>query len=100
MTAFAIAVQIATHQWGLKMKSGNPAFSVNRRILVSRLALLPTVTGMLLSSSAQAQVTQGDPLASWNDGPAKQAIIDFVRATTDRSSPKFVPLPERIATFD
>ena len=23
------------------------------------------------------------PLASWNDGPAKQAILDFVRITTD-----------------
>jgi hypothetical protein len=42
----------------------------------------------------------GSQLASWNDGPAKQAIIDFVRATTDPSSPKFVPPEERIATFD
>jgi phosphoserine phosphatase len=41
-----------------------------------------------------------DPLPSWNDGPAKQAIVDFVRATTDKASPNFVPLSERIATFD
>ena len=39
-------------------------------------------------------------MASWNDGPAKQAIIDFVRATTDQGSPKFVPAEERVATFD
>ena len=39
-------------------------------------------------------------LASWNDGPAKQAIIDFVRATTDQGSPKFVPPEDRVATFD
>src|SRR5215468_10572140 len=41
-----------------------------------------------------------DPLPSWNDGPAKQAIIKFVQATTDQSNPKFVPPAERIATFD
>ncbi len=43
---------------------------------------------------------QTDPLPSWNDGPAKQAIVDFVQATTDQASPKFVPPAERIATFD
>ena len=41
-----------------------------------------------------------DTLASWNEGPAKQAIIDFVKATTDKASPDFVPPEERIATFD
>jgi len=40
------------------------------------------------------------PLASWNNGPAKQAILDFVHATTDPSSKEFVPPEERIATFD
>ena len=33
------------------------------------------------------------------DGPAKSAINEFVRATSDQSSPKFVPPEERIATF-
>ena len=41
-----------------------------------------------------------DPLPSWNDGPAKQAIVAFVKETTDQASPKFVPPEERIATFD
>lgn len=41
-----------------------------------------------------------DPLPSWNEGPAKQAIIDFVQATTSRESSHFVPPDERIATFD
>ena len=31
---------------------------------------------------------QTDPLPSWNDGPAKQAIVDFVRATTDSVEPE------------
>ena len=43
---------------------------------------------------------QTDPLPSWNDGPAKQAIVEFVKTTTDRASPQFVPPEERIATFD
>lgn len=43
---------------------------------------------------------QTDPLPSWNDGPAKQAIMGFVRATTDPASPDFVPPEARLATFD
>src|SRR5262245_22561571 len=41
-----------------------------------------------------------DPLPSWNDGAAKSAIVDFVRVTTDKLGPKFVPPEQRIATFD
>jgi phosphoglycolate phosphatase-like HAD superfamily hydrolase len=43
---------------------------------------------------------QTDPLQSWNDGTAKQAIVDFVEATTTEGSARFVPPAERIATFD
>src|SRR5436309_7320436 len=59
--------------------------------------------GLVLCALLLADVRAGaqtDPLPSWNDGPAKQAILDFVKATTDPSSPKLVPVPERIATFD
>src|SRR5215831_5620891 len=45
-------------------------------------------------------VAQTDPLPSWNDGPAKQSIVQFVQATTTQGSTKFVPEAERIATFD
>ena len=82
------------------MKSGKASSGIDRRTLVSGLALLPVASGASFSTAAQAQVTAGAPLASWNDGAAKQAIIDFVRATTDQGSPKFVPPEERIATFD
>ena len=41
-----------------------------------------------------------DPLPAWNDGPAKQAITEFVAKVTKPGSPDFVPVPERIATFD
>jgi phosphoglycolate phosphatase-like HAD superfamily hydrolase len=53
----------------------------------------------LLAASVRA-TAQTDPLPSWNGGAAKKAIVDFVQATTDKSSPKFVPPEERIATFD
>ena len=41
-----------------------------------------------------------DPLPSWNQGAAKQSIITFVEKVTKPGSPDFVPVPERIATFD
>ncbi len=43
---------------------------------------------------------QPDPLPSWSEGPARQAIVSFVRQTTDSASPQFVPPDQRIATFD
>jgi len=52
---------------------------------------------VLLAVGAYAQP---DPLPSWNAGAAKQAILEFVRVTTDQSSPKYVPPARRIATFD
>ena len=52
---------------------------------------------LLLSSPAY---TQMDPLPSWNDGPAKKAIIEFIKKTTEKGSPRFVPPEARIATFD
>lgn len=47
-----------------------------------------------------ALATADDPLPSWNDGAAKQAIIDFVDRVTDEGSPDFVLPEQRIATFD
>jgi len=60
---------------------------------------------LVLGSAASATLVspsnaQSDPLPSWNDGPAKQAIVKFVHSTTDAASPNFVPVAERIATFD
>ena len=41
-----------------------------------------------------------DPLPSWNNTAAKKAIVTFVEKVTGEGSPDFVPVPERIATFD
>jgi hypothetical protein len=74
---------------------------VNRRVLLSTLALLPTLSELLLPLSARAQTAAaGDLLPSWNDGPAKQAILDFVHTTIERSSPSYVSPEDRIAVFD
>src|SRR6266404_7263477 len=83
------------------MKPAISSSGIDRRTFLSALAVLPAIPGPFLTASAQAQTaTSSNALPSWNDGPAKQAIIDFVRATTDQGSPKFVPPEERIATFD
>ena len=66
------------------MSSDRPSSSIDRRVLISGMALLPALSGMRLVGIAQAQTTQGGSLASWNDGPAKQAIMDFVRAATEQ----------------
>jgi phosphoglycolate phosphatase-like HAD superfamily hydrolase len=72
--------------------------SVSRRRLISALAVLTVLPKTLLP--AAAQTTTGDPLPSWNDGAAKQSIVSFVAAVTREGSPDFVPVPQRIATFD
>ena len=59
--------------------------------------LVGLIAGLAWATQALAQT---DPLPSWNDGPAKRAIVAFVNVTTDTASPKFVPPAERIATFD
>jgi phosphoglycolate phosphatase-like HAD superfamily hydrolase len=82
------------------MTSDDASPGIDRRALVAALALLPALPGTLLSAAAPAVAQPGAPLASWNDGAAKQAILDFVRVTTDRTNPKFIPPEDRIATFD
>ncbi|MBR0911202.1 HAD family hydrolase [Bradyrhizobium japonicum] len=73
---------------------------IDRRTLLTTLALLPALSVRPVTFSASAQTASSSPLPSWNEGSAKQAILNFVRDTTDRASPKFVPPEERIATFD
>jgi len=53
-----------------------------------------------LSGCAAGTGVSGDPLPSWNDGAAKQAIVAFVDDVTRDGSPNFVPPAQRVATFD
>jgi phosphoserine phosphatase len=63
------------------------------------ISVMATVLCAVLLAGVHASA-QTDPLPSWNDGPAKQAIVAFVQATTDQASAAFVPPEARIATFD
>jgi len=61
-----------------------------------------TVIGFVavaLAFAATVALAQ-DPLPSWSQGAAKQAIVDFVAKVTKQDSPDFVSPAERIATFD
>jgi phosphoserine phosphatase len=54
----------------------------------------------LLSGQEVGPAMTAQPLPSWNEGPAKSAILDFVARATNRRGPNFVPLAQRIAVFD
>ena len=41
--------------------------------------------------AAATVLAQTDPLPSWNDGAAKQAIVEFVQATTTQGEPEVRP---------
>ncbi len=65
-------------------------------IKVKLIAVVFACAFLLLTAGVQA----ADPLPSWNDGKAKQAIIEFVEKVTQVGSADFVEEPERIAVFD
>jgi len=54
----------------------------------------------IVLACASSLVRAQDPLPSWNDGHAKQRIVAFVAAVTDKASRDFVPPADRIAVFD
>ena len=60
---------------------------------------LPLVLAALTVTCA-AEQRPDDSLPSWNDGAARRAIVDFVGRVTREGGPDFVPVAERIATFD
>lgn len=66
------------------------------------MILLAIILGTVsCQKTQQVEETQvSDPLPSWNDGIPKNAIIDFIQRATTKGSPDFVPIEQRIATFD
>ena len=67
---------------------------------VSKGAAAALVAAALGCWAIAAAAQSSDPLPSWNDGPAKQAIVEFVEAVTTEGGADFVPPEDRIATFD
>jgi hypothetical protein len=66
-----------------------------RRFLAALLAL-----GLAGLVPLQAPAAPADPLPSWNEGPTKKSILDFVTAVTKEGGPDYVKPAERIATID
>lgn len=58
------------------------------------------LVAMVASLTTTGSAFAADPLPSWQDGATKSAILSFVEKVTDKNSPDYVPVPERIATFD
>lgn len=67
---------------------------------MTRRLVLKAILVALLTIVPRMASAQTDPLPSWNDGPPKRAIVDFVQRTTDKASPQFVQPADRIAAFD
>lgn len=72
-------------------------FKLGSRAL-ARIAMLLLII-LMLTAPMPAQETT-DPLPSWNNGPARQAVLDFVRRVTTEGSADYVPPADRMATFD
>ena len=64
------------------------------------LALCLLVLGTIAVVRTRWAAGATDPLPSWNDGPTKKAIVEWVKSTTDKKNAHFVPVEDRIATFD
>ena len=74
-------------------------------VLCLFVALIVMVGFVATGCAPQGDVTPAlevvmDPLPSWNEGAAKQSIVDFIARVTNPASQDFVPEAERIATFD
>src|SRR5262249_30446747 len=64
---------------------------------MKHLARAALVLAFCISSNGYAAE---DPLPSWNDGPTKQSILDYVTRVTKEGGPDYVEPKDRLATFD
>jgi phosphoglycolate phosphatase-like HAD superfamily hydrolase len=71
-------------------------------VLASAVRTVFLVAGLIAGFAVGPHVAfaQSDALPSWNDGTVKKSIAEFVARVTTQGGPDFVPVPERIATFD
>jgi len=71
------------------------------KFLVRWVALIALLCVVLCDSGAMlARAAASDPLPSWNDGPTKQRILDFVARVTKEGGPDYVAPKDRLATID
>lgn len=70
---------------------------------MKKLSILLASTILILGSCNQTEKEPKephDPLPSWNAGQTKDNLINFVSASIDETHANFIPIEERIATFD
>ena len=66
----------------------------------SRFHFLASVFVTIFTVCICSVANAADPLSSWNEGAARQAILKFVAAVTEENGKDFVKPSERIAVFD
>ena len=86
----------STREREIEMQIQNRSNATHRVKRLCRLVLALLLLGMAFVPTAAL----ADPLPSWTEGSSKQTIMRFVNEVTDSTSSKFVPVAERIATFD
>jgi phosphoserine phosphatase len=77
-----------------------------KQLLIAACVVIISCTALSFSNikttekKSAVAAAGADPLPSWNDGPLKKAIIDYVSKVTTSGSSTFIPAEDRIATFD
>ena len=71
-----------------------------RHIAITSIMILAFLSAGCGLFQGSARRKTGDPLPSWNNGQAKQALIRFVTDMTEFFSDSFVPPDERLAVLD
>jgi len=76
-----------------------------KQLFIAACVLLISFTMLSLRNKTTERkltvaASSADPLPSWNDGALKKAIIDYVSKVTTPGSSTFIPVEDRIATFD
>ncbi len=73
---------------------------VSPRLLAPRYWLTRAQAAVLLRRFADVLAEAG-PLSLWSgEAPARKALLSYMAAVTDETSPDFIPVEDRIAVFD
>jgi phosphoglycolate phosphatase-like HAD superfamily hydrolase len=93
--SLALSAHVSDRALGKSMEEAMPVhfLPINRR------GVFAAVAASVLLSPGRI-LAEADPLPSWNEGAAKQTIVDFVSKVTKSDSADFVAPERRIATFD
>lgn len=75
---------------------------MKKHILIRSLLLIVTLLVVSCSpkSEVETNILEQDPLPSWNEGTTKQSILEYVNEVTNPKNENFIPINDRIATFD